>query len=1021
MRRTTEQCRNKDLRRRDLRAHPDADCAPEWNGIDYLEVDATQKILTVYFLGPAPRNLTRANVRIDGGRRERDIHVLDVRNGEQHDPRADSSMQILVDRPGDFSTYTLRLVESTSRGRAGDEPLAHFDQRYAQLDFSFKAGCPTGLDCAPTECAPAELDEPEIDYLAKDYATFRQLILDRLSLIMPDWKERHVPDVGIALVELLAYTGDQLSAYQDAVATEAYLDTARQRISVRRHAKLVDYAVHEGCNARAWVYLETDTDVSLPGAWFLSPTKPRLSWNKPVLGKDDLLEVPLGEYEIFLPLGEPAGRMFYQAHSRIAFYTWGDRQCCLPRGATSATLIDEWGEDAPPPPPPGPTYGKAPAYGDSGGSTQYAVGSGSSATYGAAATGQKPEYGPPKTTPPHAPPRSRKLHLEPGDVLIFEEVRGPVTGVTADADPSHRHVVRLTRVELGVDGLYDQPVVEIEWSVEDALPFSLCLSALGRAPECLYLEDVSVAHGNVVLVDHGRPASPESWEVSPAAEQDTGCYAEGEPIEELVPPSPFRPPPLRDRPVTHAAPFPAPLSVARRQAHLLLRLMAAVHARLEQLWRASRDGCALTAGELAELRTIFGAHEWKQAMSGQASHHDALTRLLQRETRLLASKARRVRALAARARAGYVLGDDQRAELVEMFGEELAARAGIGSAVTFGSATGALLQNPREALPAVALIDAAEESWVPRADLLDSGARDRHFVVETDDDGRAHLRFGDDDRGRAPDPGTALTARYRTGNGVRGNVGAEAISRIVSASGADSGGGMRVRNPLAAQGGTDPESVAEVKLFAPGAFKRELQRAVISDDYARLAERGDAAAIQRAAAALHWTGSWYEARVAIDPRGSEELEDALREAIDTSLHRYRRIGHDLRVLPARYVALDVALTVCVLPHFLRAHVEAELLDLFSNRSLAGGRRGFFHPDNLSFGEGVQLSRLVAVAQGVTGVESVIVTRLQRLFERPDREIENGILPLTAVEVARLDNDPGVPEHGVLELHLRGGR
>ena len=80
---------------------------------------------------------------------------------------------------------------------------------------------------------------------------------------MPDWRERHVPDIGIMLVELLAYVGDQLSYYQDAVATEAYLDTARQRISVRRHARLVDYAMHEGCNARAWVTLASSKRFSV--------------------------------------------------------------------------------------------------------------------------------------------------------------------------------------------------------------------------------------------------------------------------------------------------------------------------------------------------------------------------------------------------------------------------------------------------------------------------------------------------------------------------------------------------------------------------------------------------------------------------------------------------------------------------------------------------------------------------------------------------------------------------------------
>ena len=37
------------------------------------------------------------------------------------------------------------------------------------------------------------------------------------------------------MVELLAFVGDYLSYQQDAIATEAYLGTARRRVSVRRH------------------------------------------------------------------------------------------------------------------------------------------------------------------------------------------------------------------------------------------------------------------------------------------------------------------------------------------------------------------------------------------------------------------------------------------------------------------------------------------------------------------------------------------------------------------------------------------------------------------------------------------------------------------------------------------------------------------------------------------------------------------------------------------------------------------
>src|SRR5690606_6561811 len=58
------------------------------------------------------------------------------------------------------------------------------------------------------------------------------------------------------LAEVLAYVGDQQHYQLDAVTTEAYLHTARRRTSLRRHALLVDYTLHEGSNARTWVHLD---------------------------------------------------------------------------------------------------------------------------------------------------------------------------------------------------------------------------------------------------------------------------------------------------------------------------------------------------------------------------------------------------------------------------------------------------------------------------------------------------------------------------------------------------------------------------------------------------------------------------------------------------------------------------------------------------------------------------------------------------------------------------------------------
>jgi hypothetical protein len=149
----------------------------------------------------------------------------------------------------------------------------------------------------------AEL-QPSIDYMAKDYESFRQLMLDRLSATLPGWQERHAPDLGIALVETLAYVADYLSYYQDAVATEAYLGTARQRISVRRHARLLDYVLHEGCNARAWVHCSVSKDMQLkPRDVMFVAVGDRLRAELPLYTEEHLKALPEASYEIFQSVG----------------------------------------------------------------------------------------------------------------------------------------------------------------------------------------------------------------------------------------------------------------------------------------------------------------------------------------------------------------------------------------------------------------------------------------------------------------------------------------------------------------------------------------------------------------------------------------------------------------------------------------------------------------------------------------------------------------------------------------------
>src|SRR6185436_21009481 len=94
-----------------------------------------------------------------------------------------------------------------------------------------------------------------------------------------------------------------------------------------------------------------------------------------------------------------------------------------------------------------------------------------------------------------------------------------------DADAGHRHVVRLTNVTESNDPVLEVALIEVEWDREDALPFTLCISAIGRAPECELLTGIAVARGNLVLADHGTTVRDE--ELPPVVPRRTPLVCEG--------------------------------------------------------------------------------------------------------------------------------------------------------------------------------------------------------------------------------------------------------------------------------------------------------------------------------------------------------------------------------------------------------------------------------------------------------------------------------------------------------------
>lgn len=790
------------------------------NGIDYVEVSPDQTSLWVSFLHELPggrgstpvpndplRALSREQVTIEGGVRVPGIQVLSAVSQGQ-------VLKITVSEPGDFSTYTLRLARSRTDTAAPEG----FDPQLSVVPFSFKVECPSDFDCLPEdECPSVVVSEPEINYLAKDYASFRRLMLDRLSTVMPDWQERNPADVQVALVELLAYVGDHLSYYQDAVSSEAYLRTSRLRTSVRRHARMLDYFIHDGTNARAWVCFKLRVGAPPIAVSPRTPLLTRDPMGTTVVDPDAITLRRLiadEKPEVFETL---EGKTLRESHNGIPFYTWSDGDCCLPRGATRATLVN---------------------------------------------------------TP--------SLELKQGDVLVFEEVVSPTTGRPEDADISHRHAVRLTATIPVKDPLSAASLLEVEWEPADALPFPLRISA--TTPDGSTLTDVSVARGNVVLADHGRTISGERLDRVPGRGR-------------------FRPR-LQSRPLT-------------RQT--------------------------IVRDEGAEPLRFDPKRPATEAVSG----------------------------------------------------------------------------DPRSARESITLQPSSDpvngDPWKPRRDLLASDRFARDFVVETETDGASYLRFGDGVHGRRLASGTELVATCRVGNGAAGNIGAEALGRIAHTS----PWFERVWNPLPATGGTDPESLEQVRLFAPQAFRSQ-ERAVTEADYTELAQRHSE--VQKAAATLRWTGSWYTAYVTVDREGGRPVrsDPVFRSSLEAHLERYRVAGYDLEINGPLYVPLDILITVCVQPGYFRSDVKQSLLRTFSARAEPSGARGYFHPDNFTFGQPVYLSQIYAAATAVAGVAWVELGRFQRWGKISNQELQNGVLAVGPLEIVRLENSQDFPEHGRMELVMKGG-
>ncbi len=341
----------------------------------------------------------------------------------------------LVVRPiGDYSTYTL----SVGPGVAGFDPV--FDE----LGFKFRPGC-FSTDCAPEwKPPPPPVADPPIDYLAKDYDSFRHLLMAWMEKKVPGWQPTSEADLSQMLLSLFSAAADELSDFQDRVMNEAYLATARSRVSLARHARLMDYHVHQGNQTSTRLALKLAAGQTIePGGD--DPAEIEVWAGRALADDESVIFRGLLPHLQHLPNELPH---LHHLLNELPLYTWSGARPGLEAGDTEADL---------------------------------AVGSQADAVTMAEwiGTGKVP-------------------------YLLIQEHRDPLTGNPADADPEKRQLLALDpeAVKARKDPLTDNKwYVHVAWREEDRLRYAYCGTV---ETEGASFERVSLFHGNLTTVFQGR-------------------------------------------------------------------------------------------------------------------------------------------------------------------------------------------------------------------------------------------------------------------------------------------------------------------------------------------------------------------------------------------------------------------------------------------------------------------------------------------------------------------------------------
>lgn len=432
-------------------AYVTLDAAPKpafaWLDVEFWNANA---------LAPLP---PREAFKIQGATRQRSGNPARAVAVLQVLPGAGNTLRLQIAPVGDYSTY---LLSTTSVGLGAPDnalPLA-MDPLLNALPFKFRPGC-FNLNCTPMEKGRPAPTEPEIDYLARDYDSFRHVLIAAMMRRVPGWSPSSEADFDQVLIDLVAADADEQADYHDRVMNERALATARKRVSLARHARLLDYHIHQGNQASTWLALEVAGMVDLPA----TGQDEFGVWSGRAWQDDDAVIFAMARDG-----GSWRQRCFAQLN-RLRLYTWGKTVTALAAGSTEADLTAATPL----------TQTEAEALRD------FFLGTHASQVPGPGAADVNTAV----------------------DQLLIQEALNPETGTANGRRIAQRQLLQLlplhgpiARAEALQDPFTGEWLVRVRWRAEDALRQNFCFvcDCAGQP-----VEDVSLFHANLLRVTQGRP------------------------------------------------------------------------------------------------------------------------------------------------------------------------------------------------------------------------------------------------------------------------------------------------------------------------------------------------------------------------------------------------------------------------------------------------------------------------------------------------------------------------------------